>query len=86
MAKKIIDWATLLAILGLIVVVWFEPSGDIRDQASISTNARAIAALDVKISELGRTIEREFFRDITSNREGIRELERRVTDLEGEEP
>ena len=108
MAKKIIDWATLLAVLGAILVVWFQPSGDIRDnaraisgnalaiaeleiertelQAAISANARAIAALDVKISELGRTIEREFFRDITSSREDIRELERRVTDLEGEEP
>ena len=127
MAEKILHRATLLAIMGLLLVVWFQLAGDIEDNRqaitdntlAIKDNARAIAevkaellgeitgvrsellgeitglrtemvgeiaGLDVKISELGRTIEREFFRNISSNSEHIRELDRRITDLEGGEP
>ena len=149
MAGKIVDWAILLVVIGLILVVWFQPTADIDDnRQAITDNARpigevksellaeiaglrtemlgaiagnaqaitglrtemvgeiaglrtdmvgaisgvrnemvgAIAGLDVKISELGRTIEREFFRNISSNSEHIRDLDRRITDLEGGEP
>ena len=84
MLGRVWDGAMTLAIIGLILFVWFELSGEIRD------NTKAIGDLRVEMAERFANIEgtlarleAAMIREVYTNREDTYHLEQRVIALEG---
>ena len=91
MVGRIWDSTMTLAILGLVLFVWFELSNDIQDNANAIADirvemAKEMSAIRVEMAAGFAKLENMLVREVYTNRENIYDLEQRLSGLEGGSP